>query len=154
MPCRNHLGIPNFWLRLYPELRFFESREAMGEARQQFRVDQAGRMRLLTIGAGVFMALVAAFAMDRLRAWGLSFWGSLLVLIALGTVLGTVGSIVFLHRPYIRWVRRYLCAQGIPVCLKCGYDLRARTEARCPECGAAFDEALLSQATDEDEDAA
>lgn len=33
-------------------------------------------------------------------------------------------------------LRQYLNLKGIRVCLRCGYDLRATTEPRCPECGA------------------
>jgi hypothetical protein len=34
-----------------------------------------------------------------------------------------------------RAVRQELNRRGWPVCLRCGYDLHAQTEPRCPECG-------------------
>lgn len=34
-----------------------------------------------------------------------------------------------------RTVRRVLAANGVAVCLECGYDLRATLGAACPECG-------------------
>ena len=45
-------------------------------------------------------------------------------------------------------VRRRLCeqlvAKGVPICIKCGYDLRGQNVPRCPECGTPFDETLLN----------
>lgn len=35
-------------------------------------------------------------------------------------------------------IRRELAGRGYLVCVHCGYDLRAQTELRCPECGLAF----------------
>jgi len=37
------------------------------------------------------------------------------------------------------YVRQYLKDHGIPICQKCGYDLRGQGSPRCPECGTAFD---------------
>jgi predicted amidophosphoribosyltransferase len=47
-----------------------------------------------------------------------------------------------------RITRQYLQQQGIPVCINCGYDLRAQTTPRCPECGEPFDPKLLSPGRD------
>jgi hypothetical protein len=151
MPHRNHLGYSRFWLRLYPELRFFESRAELREARQSFSKDLSRRMTGFAVAVGAAMALVAGFGYEWVQSWGLPTWLNLLFFVVLGTIVGTIGSIIFLHRPYIRFVRRYLNEQGIAVCLKCGYDLRARAEPRCSECGTAFDEALLSSKTADDE---
>ncbi len=38
-----------------------------------------------------------------------------------------------------RMLREMLRAQGVPVCLACGYSLRGAPEPRCPECGAPSD---------------
>ncbi|MBN1347708.1 MAG: hypothetical protein JXQ73_33785 [Phycisphaerae bacterium] len=40
-------------------------------------------------------------------------------------------------------LRRQLVERGIPICIRCGYDLRGQTEPRCPECGTPFAEGLL-----------
>ena len=48
-----------------------------------------------------------------------------------------------------RFLRERLVANGIPVCMSCGYDLRGQTEARCPECGTAFDQRLVRRAAPE-----
>jgi hypothetical protein len=44
-----------------------------------------------------------------------------------------------------RRLRERLVAFGVPICVHCGYDLRGQTEPRCPECGRAFDPALLNR---------
>lgn len=49
----------------------------------------------------------------------------------------------FWREPMRLVVRENLQAAGVPICLKCGYDLRGQEIARCPECGEAFDERLL-----------
>jgi len=47
-----------------------------------------------------------------------------------------------------RHLRTRLLAAGVPVCMHCGYDLRGQTQARCPECGRAFDPHLLHHEQD------
>ena len=37
-----------------------------------------------------------------------------------------------------RALRKQLMARGIPVCPKCGYDMRGCSGSRCPECGADY----------------
>lgn len=37
-------------------------------------------------------------------------------------------------------LRKKLVQLGVPICIPCGYDLRASTE-RCPECGTTFEAA-------------
>ncbi len=49
-----------------------------------------------------------------------------------------------------RFLRERLVASGIPVCLKCGYDLRGQTEPRCSECGTSFDADLIDRRRDHD----
>jgi hypothetical protein len=53
---------------------------------------------------------------------------------------------VLFRKRRAREFRKLLRAQGIPICIHCGYDLRGQTDPRCPECGRAFDAALLAQA--------
>lgn len=43
-----------------------------------------------------------------------------------------------------RRLREQLVAKDVPICIKCGYDLRGQNVPRCPECGAPFDETLLN----------
>lgn len=57
-----------------------------------------------------------------------------------------------LRRPLVRRsLREQLAAKGVPICVGCGYDLRAQIEPRCPECGSAFDEKLLNHSEEEPE---
>jgi predicted RNA-binding Zn-ribbon protein involved in translation (DUF1610 family) len=44
-----------------------------------------------------------------------------------------------------RRLREVLCEQGIPVCVRCGYQLDGLSAPRCPECGRAFDARLLDR---------
>lgn len=40
-------------------------------------------------------------------------------------------------RPQIRRrARTALSAQGVPICIRCGYDLTSNASGTCPECGA------------------
>lgn len=49
------------------------------------------------------------------------------------------------RRPMQQCLRQELNKRGIPICMKCGYDLRGQVEPRCPECGTDFDSELLSE---------
>jgi hypothetical protein len=59
--------------------------------------------------------------------------------------LATYPVIVFIRGPLRRRRRR---RRGL--CRNCGYNLRGLTEARCPECGKAFDPELLAALTTPD----
>jgi hypothetical protein len=59
-----------------------------------------------------------------------------------GSVAGAVH--VLFRRPIRKDLRTGLVARGIPICIPCGYDLRGQQTPRCPECGAAFDPALIN----------
>ena len=56
-----------------------------------------------------------------------------------GCVTGGTGVIAMTwywrHR-YRRFLRKRLNALGIPICIKCGYDLTGNVSGVCPECGA------------------
>jgi hypothetical protein len=103
---------------------------------------------LVLARALALLALITPLAqppLDRRTRGALGF----LVPILLGPVqvLGFAFGFQWAWRkPMRRHLRRRLVALGVPVCLECGYDLRGQTEARCPECGAAFDPHLLELA--------
>ena len=50
-----------------------------------------------------------------------------------------------LCNPMRKHLREQLIARGVPICLRCGYDVKGLAKPRCPECGEAFDERLLSE---------
>ena len=59
--------------------------------------------------------------------------------------------VLWLHRRDAQHeLRLYLRELGIPICLHCGYDLRGQTVPRCPECGRAFEPAILQVSAAED----
>jgi hypothetical protein len=59
----------------------------------------------------------------------------------------------FCRRRALALLRKRLIWLGLPLCRHCGYDLRGQTEPRCPECGRAFDLALLNRRGDDGTDA-
>ena len=138
--------VSEFWYRIYPELRHFKSREELREAKNVFRKKVLWRRR----GWGVVLVIAAAVgglglvSARWLLSIGLPVWLASTVNLGVWLFLGSFASLFFWHRPYIRFVRQYLVDRGIIVCLKCGYDLRGQTIARCPECGKAFDPKTLS----------
>ena len=58
--------------------------------------------------------------------------------------LSLVPAIQFLwYRPRRQHLRRWLVDRGVPICLRCGYDLSGQVEPRCPECGEPCDSRLI-----------
>ena len=135
----------------YPELQHFASRKeadrAVIECNKQlmkmpkFWVGLAG----YTCGIGVAIAAI----LFSIRPW-IYFSGGIYGGIV-GGITGGSGVIIvtWLWRHRIRrFLRQQLVAQGVPICLKCGYDVRGQTEPRCPECGTPFDAELLRAFSD------
>ncbi len=138
MPNRHHLGFSPLWLRLYPELRLFESREQVREAKRAW-AGHSGIVNRRMLAVIVIIVLVvgtsAAFFTVGVKSLGAPDWLATMLNVLLSALLAASITAIGWHRPYIRFVRRWLCGQGVPVCLKCGYDLRGLTDPRCPECG-------------------
>jgi predicted Zn-ribbon and HTH transcriptional regulator len=66
-------------------------------------------------------------------------------------VVAMIGAGFLVLRKLHRWgaaadLRRKLLAANVPVCVKCGYLLRGLPldPGRCPECGTAFSEEVIS----------
>jgi len=138
--------IPEFWYRLYPELRHFKSREELREVKKRFRKDAFAKRRtwaamilIAVLGGG--LSLCAARWLESL---GLPLWFVPIINMIFCMFLGGALFLLFWHRPYIRFVRQYLQDHGTAVCLSCGFDLRGQTEPRCPECATAFAPKLLN----------
>jgi len=129
-------------------------------AEERFRVYRRGLKALLTdwrtwiavITVSVVLILLSSLV-DALTLHGgrRGDWsiGALELDLALVIHIAIVPLIfcALMYIMYRRWMqgflRQYLSDHGIPICQKCGYDLRGQTEPRCPECGAAFGEETL-----------
>lgn len=72
-----------------------------------------------------------------LARWGIPRVVAIL-LVNLVTTLGLLGVVfVALHRIWLRALRQAVRELGYPICVECGYDLRAdrSNPDHCPECG-------------------
>ena len=88
---------------------------------------------------GIFIAVIT-------RSWPLSLLPIWIKSLISGGVMGVCLGLLFnylFHKPLKKFLRQELCNRGIPIYLKCGYDLRGQSAPRCPECGKPFDENLL-----------
>ncbi len=134
--------------RLFPELARFESEKA--QRRALFVATRHMGLRGILWAAlvllwGLSVALVARFV-------GIPDWALRYVVYPLLVALPAGSGPVWFGRRYVqRSLRRQLLERGVPICLRCGYDLRGQTEPRCPECGKPFDEALLQASTKREE---
>lgn len=133
--------------QMFPELLLFPTRK---EGQRALR--KAARGSLLSLRFwGLFVVFIAALTLlDRLcveplfRGFGID---SVLPFMY-GAIAGTVGVLgtLWVSRKKIR--RRLRCQlrqMGVPLCVKCGYDLRGQQELRCPECGTELDEVALDE---------
>ncbi len=128
-------------MKQYPELQRFaspaEAKEAMHAWKKRMLKMPRFWLGLLgyTCGVGglVFIILIS------LRPW-LNISTSMIGGIVGGVTAGSggVGLAWFWRHRCRRFLRQELLASGIPICLKCGYDLRGSKE-RCPECGNEFE---------------
>lgn len=128
--------------RLYPELRRFASREEAGKVvkawqKQQLRTPRFwfGLVAYTCGAAGVALAIL--LSIGQWLPIPPSMYGGLVGGFVGGSGAGAMAW--FWRRRFTRYLRQQLVARGIPICLKCGYDLRGQTEPRCPECGTAFE---------------
>jgi hypothetical protein len=134
--------------RWYPELALFESEEERKAVLKRFWRQLLRRKQYwllvvaFSVGNTVVIACGSAFARQMFP--GIPHF---LVSTLIGGLAGAgVGlAIQYLwHKPCQRYLREQLNAKAVPICLDCGYDLRGQVVPRCPECGKAFDPALLA----------
>jgi hypothetical protein len=134
-----------FWYRLYPEWRYLQSREERREVKRLF--GKRPRVFIQTMALVIPMALAVALMSAVVTRWltwfGLSIQLASVINALFWAVAGGLSTVYLFHRPYIRFLRQYLQDQGVPICLKCGYDLKGQIESRCSECGQEFDPKLL-----------
>jgi hypothetical protein len=125
---------------MFKELAYISDR---GERRALLR--KAGRAALpasriliyclVTVGIGFPVGLFSVrFAFSRM-GHGLPIAVAVVTVVMFVAFWVTLQRIV--RRPVQRQIRRLLRERGITLCIECGYDLRAHTGGRCPECGLA-----------------
>ncbi len=138
------------WLsrRLYPELSYFESSEQRDAAKDQAlrTIFKAWRFWLALV-----MLVLASQLLEEVFLSVVQFLVGIIdpafritIILTLAIWLGftVVPLLLFFQigwRPlYRRALRVELRKAGVPICHKCGYDLRASKE-RCSECGQEFE---------------
>jgi hypothetical protein len=134
-------GLRPFLTRLYPELEFFPRTDWAYEALTRANQECMRRWQFwaLILSVLILIPFLARFLIFTLH---LPFDGAGLSGGLAGGIVPSIGFLAY-RRSARRHLRKELVALKIPICLKCGYDLRGQTEPRCPECGTSFDPALL-----------
>ena len=132
---------------LYPELEFFDSPE------EQLR-EMAAARGWIRWWIGVIVGVLAGAGLRGTMRRLLGSWTGLtgfyleitqafIVLLVVCVCLS--GWVYWRTQRVRRKLRLRLVEKGVPICVECGYDLSAQREPRCPECGCAFDPALLRE---------
>jgi hypothetical protein len=128
----------SFLKTLYPEMgRFATQREAILAARVAAQQKSFGSFRyFIKCQLAVLVCMPALALLLFLVSWDLR----LRVVFAAACFLLAVVWETVAGRKHMRGsLRVQLIKQGVPICLKCGYDLRGLDTARCPECGSLFE---------------
>ena len=100
---------------------------------------------LLAPVVAVILSIGTSFAERALQG---TLWSGLLEHTRAGSPVLAMGLTLVLisrirRRHFDRALREQLIRRGCAVCIKCGYDLRGQTVARCPECGVLFNPDIL-----------
>jgi hypothetical protein len=125
---------------VWPDLRRELARVEDDRLRREVIDAIRPRLGLSALINGVTMAtcvLVIGLVVSALTPGNLVVPEWLLVVMAtfVGTFLsGAVCAFAF-RRSAARRLREILNQRGMPTCMRCGYDLRAASDPRCPECG-------------------
>lgn len=127
-----------FAFELYPELKLarsaFERTEASARAKMMRKPTLATSAPLMIIALGVGLS-VALF--PRYRPYWMPEWFLVIGILASAALAAAVGLLTA-RESARRSIRKFLLSRGIPLCLRCGYDLRGLPpdgpEPVCPEC--------------------
>jgi hypothetical protein len=119
---------------LYPEMdRFATQEEAILATRDaalkarfgSFRYFIKYQLAVLVFGPALMFFLFLVSWDIRLR----------IVFAAACILLAAIWEIAVARKPIRHSLRGHLIKIGVPVCLKCGYDLKGNVSGICPECG-------------------
>ena len=126
------------WSRIFPELRRFRSRGEAQEVLGKFE-EAFGRFETQLLKRPKYwITLVASCVPGAIvMLWSVqsaSYLSSILGPMAIfaGPILGTIW---LSRQQWRRFLRQELNARGIPICMKCAYDLTGNESGVCPECG-------------------
>ena len=128
--------------RILPELYRFESDEERKAAMRQANSMVWGSARPWL---WLFLLVITAVGLIFAR-WQLEEEYPVVEWICPAATSLLAGTWIWFCRSELRHLlREQLVDKGVPVCLRCGYDLRGQVDARCPECGTPFDKRLLDR---------
>ena len=132
-----------YWLiRCTPESARFTESEPRTEA--VFAAERAilPRFQLLILPAGLLAAWLGWQLGRELHLWlrAVPETVCFFTVFALLSAAAVAGTWLVLRPMARRQLRTRLIACGVPICLRCGYDLTGNVSGRCPECGAAVQE--------------
>ena len=137
------------WRRCVPELDLFPPHESD----RAFRRAAWNWQTNLSITAMGIVGFVIGLCVPPILHSMFPLHHLILGLIRHSSLFGFILWGMWLSRTRIRRkLRQELIDAGFALCGPCGYDLRGLTEPRCPECGAPFDEQLLTVRTLQNKD--
>lgn len=134
---------PTFVYWLFPELERFDTIEQAGKACRRAMFGSGYYVCLIVAILGVWIAPLDKYflVMSEIVDWiSISLIGAI-----------PLGITLLFRRRVRQHLRRELVKSGVPICIKCSYDLRGQVEPRCPECGNTFDANLVNPGTRPDE---
>ncbi len=127
--------------RLFPELDRLDTKEDREAVFRQAYKKLKTRSRfwfILILGTASLSAGLTITLVLLKRVLPIPPWLNAGMVAGVGGGLFAGASEFIFRRPLQKQIRVEMIERGVPVCLGCGYDLRAQIERRCPECGQPF----------------
>jgi hypothetical protein len=121
-------------MNLFPELDLFDDTSERLEAYRRARSSVVGQRSRALVLVALILATAFILAMLMVGFQSLAIWVGPFVSGVSGAI-GLAAANYLFRRPIQEHLRAQLNARGIPVCVRCGYNLRGNVTGRCPECG-------------------